>query len=397
MYLKALDNIFQYNFQRITFLAVVTIVAGCSSGSQRFSNIASHHRIASQSNIANSMSTDPGMLSYGGEMIQSTELPPVEPSDDSWIDDNSSYSSSQQGRGVSSDDRVMGAPRRNLGTLSRSQMNNSLTLRQNSYIVQSGDTLLSIARQVGVSVEALKSANGINSNFIYIGQVLVLPSGRTLATSRASHRNTNHNNWVASTVESSFQSQVTSSIKNKKVSPIYKAPVKTPPSAQVNRSNLERNSSKQMVQLNHESDLSSTITRTDNIKAPQATGISKMRWPVRGRLLSQFGQKKGTIMSRGIDIAVPEGSSVRAAENGIVIYAGDGLKELGDVVMIRHENNIITIYGCNSQLVVSKGQRVRRGDEIAKSGVSGNVKTPRVYFEMRKNSLPVDPLKYLEN
>ncbi|UNF29619.1 M23 family metallopeptidase [Bartonella krasnovii] len=393
MYLKALDNIFQYNFQRITFLAVVTIVAGCSSGSQRFSNISSHHRIAPQLNIANSMSTDPGMLSYGGEMIQSTELPPVEPSDDSSIDDNSLYNFSQQGRGVSSDDRVMGAPPRNIGTLSRSQMNNSPLFRQNSYIVQSGDTLLSIARQVGVSVEALKSANGINSNSIYIGQVLVLPNGRTLATSRAS----SHNNRVASTAESSFQPQVTSSIKNKKASPIYKAPVKTPPSAQVNRSSPERSSSKEMVQLNHESDLSSTITRTDNIKAPQATGISKMRWPVRGRLLSQFGQKKGTIMNRGIDIAVPEGSSVRAAENGVVIYAGDGLKELGNVVMIRHENNIITIYGCNSQLVVNKGQRVRRGDEIAKSGISGNVKTPRVYFEMRKNSLPVDPLKYLEN
>ncbi|WP_273718519.1 MULTISPECIES: M23 family metallopeptidase [Bartonella] len=393
MCLKALGNIFRHNFQRITFLAVATIVAGCSSGTQRFSNIVSHHTVSSQSNISNSMSTDPRMLSYGGGMIQSTELPPVEPSDDSWIDDNSSYNSPQQGRGASSDGRVMGVPPRNLGTLSRSQTDNSPIFRRNSYIVQSGDTLLSIARQIGVSVEALKSANGINSNSIYIGQVLVVPSRRTLEAPKPP----SHNDWAASKAESSFQSQVTSSIKHKKTSPIYKAPVTIPPSAQMNRSNLENNSSKQMKQLNHESDLSSAVTNTDNIRTPQATGISKMRWPVRGRLLSQFGQKKGTIMNRGIDIAVPEGSSVKAAENGVVIYAGDGLKELGNVVMIRHENNIITIYGCNSQLVVNKGQRIRRGDEIAKSGVSGNVKTPRVYFEMRKNSLPVDPLKYLEN
>ncbi|WP_142416295.1 M23 family metallopeptidase [Bartonella massiliensis] len=389
MCLKALDNIFRHNFQRITFLAVIIIVAGCSSGTQRFSNIFSHHTVSSQSNIANSMSTDPRMLSYGAGMIQSTELPPVDSSDDSWIDDNSSYNSSQQGRRVLSDGRVMGDPPRNLGTLSRSQMDNSPIFRQNSYIVQSGDTLLSIARQIGVSVEALKSANGINSNAIYIGQVLVVPSRRTLATSKTY----NNNDWAASTAESSFQSQVTSSIKHKKTSPIYKAPITTPPSTQMNRPNSEKNSSKQMKQLNHESGLSST----DNIVTPQATGISKMRWPVRGRLLSQFGQKKGTIMNRGIDIAVPEGSSVKAAENGVVIYAGDGLKELGNVVMIRHENNIITIYGCNSKLVVNKGQRIRRGDEIAKSGISGNVKTPRVYFEMRKNSLPVNPLKYLEN
>ncbi|PIT70949.1 M23 family metallopeptidase [Bartonella tribocorum] len=394
MCLKALDNIFRHNFQRITFLAVATIFAGCSSGTQRFSNnIFSHHTLSSQSNISNSMPTDPRMLSYGGGMIQSSELPPVEPSDDSWIDKNSPYNSPQQGRGVSSDSRVIGAPPRNLGTLSRSQMDNSPIFRQNSYIVQSGDTLLSIARQIGVSVEALRLANGINSNSIYIGQVLVIPSRRTLATSK-SH---SHNDWTASTAESSFQSQMPSSIKPKKASPIYKAPVTTLPSTQMNRSNTKSNSSKQMMQLNHESDLSSTVTSTANIKTPQATGISKMRWPVRGRLLSQFGQKKGTVMNRGIDIAVPEGSSVKASENGVVIYAGDGLKELGNVVMIRHENNIITIYGCNSKLAVNKGQRVRRGDEIAKSGVSGNVKTPRVYFEVRKNSLPVDPFKYLEN
>ncbi|WP_375649045.1 peptidoglycan DD-metalloendopeptidase family protein [Bartonella sp. OT172YNZD] len=393
MCLKALDNIFQHNFQRITFLAVVTIVAGCSSGTQRFSNIISHRTVSSQSNISSTMSTDPRILSYGSGMIQSTELPPVESSDDSWRDDNSLYNFPHQGRGTSSDDRVMGSPPRNLGTLSRSQMDQSPIFRRNSYIVQSGDTLLSIARQIGVSVEALKLANGINSNSIYIGQVLVVPSRRTLAASNAY----NNNDWVVSTTESAFQSQVMSSIKNKKSSPIYKAPVTTPPSAKMNKSSSEKNFSKQMTQLNHETGLSSTVTNTDNMTTPQATGISKMRWPVRGRLLSQFGQKKGTVMNRGIDIAVPEGSSVKAAENGVVIYAGDGLKELGNVVMIRHENNIITIYGCNSKLVVNKGQRIRRGDEIAKSGVSGNVKTPRVYFEMRKDSLPVDPLKYLEN
>ncbi|WP_375623111.1 MULTISPECIES: peptidoglycan DD-metalloendopeptidase family protein [unclassified Bartonella] len=393
MCLKALDNIFQHNFQRITFLAVVTIVAGCSSGTQRFSNIISHRMVSSQSNISSTMSTDPRMLSYGSGMIQSTELPPVESSDDSWRDDNSPYDFPHQGRITSSDGRVMAPPPRNLGTLSRSQMDKSPIFQRNSYIVQSGDTLLSIARQIGVSVEALKLANGINSNSIYIGQVLVVPSRRTLAASNAY----NNNDWAVSTTESAFQSQVVSSIKNKKSSPTYKAPVTTLPSAKMNKSSSEKSFSKQMTQLNHETGLSSTVTNTDNMMTPQATGISKMRWPVRGRLLSQFGQKKGTVMNRGIDIAVPEGSSVKAAENGVVIYAGDGLKELGNVVMIRHENNIITIYGCNSKLVVNKGQRIRRGDEIAKSGVSGNVKTPRVYFEMRKNSLPVDPLKYLEN
>uniref|UniRef100_UPI002431F707 M23 family metallopeptidase n=3 Tax=Bartonella TaxID=773 RepID=UPI002431F707 len=133
------------------------------------------------------------------------------------------------------------------------------------------------------------------------------------------------------------------------------------------------------------------------VVAPQATGISKMRWPAQGRILSSFGQKEGSSTNDGIDIMAPEGSSVKAAENGVVIYAGDGLKEFGNTVLIRHENNIVTVYGHNSKILVQRGQKVRRGDEIAKSGMSGNASTPRVHFEVRKNSSPVNPIKYLEN
>ncbi|WP_317993068.1 M23 family metallopeptidase [Bartonella gliris] len=390
MCLKVLDNIFRRN-QGIALLTMITVLAGCSSGTQRFANTFSHRAVSTRSNAFTNMPTDPRMVPYGGGMIQSTDLPPVEAINDSWDSDGAAYNSSQQGGMSSPDSRVMGTPPRNLGTLSRSQMNNDPIFRRNSYIVQSGDTLSSIARQIGISVEALKLANGISSNSIYIGQVLMIPNKRTGATA-----NVHKDDRVASTTESSFQSQ-TSSIRHKKAPSLYKTPVTTMSPTKIDKSNVVQNSSRQIPSRNYETGALDTVMDTDNGVTPQATGISKMRWPVRGRLLSQFGQKKGTKTNRGIDIAVPEGSSVKAAENGIVIYASDGLKELGNVVMIRHENNIITIYGYNSKLIVNKGQRVRRGDEIAKSGVSGDVKTPRVYFEVRKNSLPVNPTEYLEN
>ncbi|EJF81650.1 Murein hydrolase activator NlpD precursor [Candidatus Bartonella washoeensis] len=390
MCLKVLGNIFRYN-QEIALLAMITVLAGCSSGTQRFANSFFHRAVSTRSNISSNMPTDPQMLSYDG-MIQSTELPPVEPGNGSWASKDSAYNSSQQGETLSPNSRIMGTPPRNLGTLSRSQMNIAPMFRQSSYIVQSGDTLLSIARQIGISVEALKLENGISSNSIYIGQILMIPNRRTVETS-----NTHNEGWGASKTETSLQSQVTSSIQHQKVLPLYKTPATTVPPAKVDKSNVVQNSSRQISSLNYDTGVVDTVMNTDNDETPQATGISKMRWPVRGRLLSQFGQKKGTTTNRGIDIAVPEGSSVKAAENGIVIYASDGLKELGNVVMIRHEDNVITIYGYNSKLVVNRGQRIRRGDEIAKSGVSGDVKTPRVYFEVRKNSLPVDPIKYLEN
>ncbi|MCZ2328578.1 peptidoglycan DD-metalloendopeptidase family protein [Bartonella sp. F02] len=362
MCLKVFSNIAWYKFQRLSFGLVTIVIAGCSSGTQRFSSNVYNSTVPMQSNMNTTISYNTRLLSQG-DVIQSSELPPAESNDIAEANYNTSY--------LSSNGRVMGTPPRNLGTLSRSQANNPIASRRNSYIVQSGDTLLSIAQQVGISVDALKLENGINNDFVYIGQVLIIPKKDTMM----------------------------SSTRNKKFpSASYKAPTTTIPFKNNAQSKSEQHFSQQVTKsksvINGPS-MKEKIHSNDFI-SPQTTGISKMRWPVRGRLLSQFGQKKDSIINRGIDIAVPEGSSVKAAENGIVIYASDGIKELGEVVIIRHENNIVTIYGHNSKFLVHKGQRVRRGDEIAKSGVSGNAKTPRVYFEVRKNAVPVDPTDYLE-
>ena len=118
-----------------------------------------------------------------------------------------------------------------------------------------------------------------------------------------------------------------------------------------------------------------------------------MRWPVRGRVISGFGSGKD---GDGIDISVPEGTPVKAAENGVVIYAGNGLKEFGNTVLVRHEDGLVTVYGHASSLQVTRGQKVKRGQEIAQSGMSGTTDSPKLHFEVRKNSAPVDPKGYLE-
>jgi murein DD-endopeptidase MepM/ murein hydrolase activator NlpD len=131
----------------------------------------------------------------------------------------------------------------------------------------------------------------------------------------------------------------------------------------------------------------------DGAAAPDSTGIGKMRWPVRGRVISGFGGSQG---GDGIDISVPKGTPIKAAENGVVIYAGNGLKEFGNTVLVRHENGLVTVYGNASELTVTRGQKVKRGEEIALSGMSGNAASPKLHFEIRKNSAPVDPSTYLE-
>ena len=123
----------------------------------------------------------------------------------------------------------------------------------------------------------------------------------------------------------------------------------------------------------------------DNNAAPE------FRWPARGRIIQGF--KSGG--NDGINIAVPEGTSVRAAESGVVAYAGSELKGYGNLVLIKHPNGFVSAYANNGELDVKRGDTVKRGQIIAKSGQSGNVSTPQLHFELRKGSTPVDPTAFL--
>ncbi|MBK1866930.1 murein hydrolase activator EnvC family protein [Aestuariivirga sp. YIM B02566] len=128
--------------------------------------------------------------------------------------------------------------------------------------------------------------------------------------------------------------------------------------------------------------------------APSAGKIvwtGKWPWPARGEILRAFKVDGND----GINIAVPEGTNVKAVENGIVIYAGDGLKDFGNTVLVRHEGGLVTVYGHLSELKKKRGENVRRGDVIGKSGKTGVAREPQLHFEVRKKSAPVDPAEYL--
>jgi murein DD-endopeptidase MepM/ murein hydrolase activator NlpD len=117
----------------------------------------------------------------------------------------------------------------------------------------------------------------------------------------------------------------------------------------------------------------------------------EFRWPARGRVIQGFGAGGND----GINIAVPEGTQVKAAEGGVVAYAGSELKGYGNLVLIRHPNGFVTAYANNGSLNVKRGETVKRGQVIALSGQSGNVSSPQLHFELRKGSKPVDPSTYL--
>jgi murein DD-endopeptidase MepM/ murein hydrolase activator NlpD len=129
--------------------------------------------------------------------------------------------------------------------------------------------------------------------------------------------------------------------------------------------------------------------------AEPAGGLPSFRWPVRGRVIASFGPTPNGVQNDGINLAVPEGTPVKAAEDGVVAYAGNELKGYGNLVLVRHSNGFVTAYAHASDILVKRGETVKRGQVIAHSGQTGNVTSPQLHFEIRKGSTPVDPSQYL--
>jgi len=131
-----------------------------------------------------------------------------------------------------------------------------------------------------------------------------------------------------------------------------------------------------------------------SVREDDAT-TAKFRWPVRGRIISDFGAKPGGGRNEGVNLAVPEGTAVHAADDGTVIYSGNELKGYGNLVLVRHSDGWVSAYAHNSELKVKRGDTIRRGDVVALAGATGSVSQPQVHFELRKGNKPVDPLNHL--
>jgi murein DD-endopeptidase MepM/ murein hydrolase activator NlpD len=131
-------------------------------------------------------------------------------------------------------------------------------------------------------------------------------------------------------------------------------------------------------------------------KRDLSAAMPTFRWPVRGRVIAAFGPRPSGQRNDGINIAVPEGTPIKVAEDGVVAYAGNELKAYGNLVLVRHSNGFVTAYAHASEILVKRDDPVKRGQVIAKAGQTGSVAAPQVHFEIRKGSSPVDPLPFLD-
>ena len=136
-----------------------------------------------------------------------------------------------------------------------------------------------------------------------------------------------------------------------------------------------------------------TVAQAAPLEAAKA-GAPEFRWPVKGRIIQDFnpGQR-----ADGINISVPEGTEIKAADNGVVAYAGNELKGYGNLILIRHADGYVTAYAHARDISVKRGDVVRRGQTIATAGQTGDVTSPQVLFEVRKGATPVNPRQFLPN
>ncbi len=127
--------------------------------------------------------------------------------------------------------------------------------------------------------------------------------------------------------------------------------------------------------------------------APRAT--SRFAWPIAGKVIASFGPAGGGLHNDGINIAAPAGSEVRAADNGVVAYAGNELRGFGNLLLIKHADGWTTAYAHNEKLLVKRGDTVKQGQAIATVGRTGNVDTPQLHFEVRKGTQAMNPMEFL--
>jgi murein DD-endopeptidase MepM/ murein hydrolase activator NlpD len=262
-----------------------------------------------------------------------------------------------------------------------------------SHVVASGETLYAVSRKYGVKVMDIAAANGIRPDAaLSTGQVLRLPAG---AASRVAAAPAVPATPVAAPVK---PVQVASTDPKMKIPSAsvstQPAPGAIPPVASTfNAPSVP--AVPQVPVVARQQDAASAAAAVDQVAdTPSADGTS-FRWPVRGRIIAGFGSKPNGEKNDGINLAVPEGTSVKAAEAGTVIYAGNELEGYGNLVLIRHADGWVSAYAHNSAIKVKRGDQVRRGQTIATAGSSGSVSSPQVHFELRKGAKPVNPMDYL--
>lgn len=262
--------------------------------------------------------------------------------------------------------------------------------RGQQHRVQQGDTLYNIAQRYDVGLYELARLNDSEPPYtIKVGSILSIPNGN--ATSQPV--------TAAASPTTVPRKPAVSSIPS--ASP---PPQRAPQSSSVPQSTPAPRPTPKPVAIPKQVPVGDKVAALppkkpsvpgSRVSAPPPKSGKGFVWPLKGRVVSNFGAKDGGLRNDGINIRAPRGTPVRAAENGVVAYAGNEIRGFGNLLLIKHSGGYVTAYAHNDALLVRRGQKVQRGQKISTVGATGTVANPQLHFEIRKGRRPQDPRTYL--
>jgi len=232
------------------------------------------------------------------------------------------------------------------------------------YVVKHKDTVDSIAQRYGVTVQSIVDRNKLQPPYpLRAGQTIMVPGAKYVAPTDPE---------LTAPGPTEAAAPPSGSVKKEALPPPGQQAAAAPPPA-----------------AGEPTPLAPAAT------APPAGPTPRFQWPLRGKIITPYGNSGGQ-KSDGIDIATTNGAPVKAADGGKVVYAGDGVPKLGNLLLIEHSAGYITAYGNNEALLVKKDDVVKKGQTIARAGSSGGVDSPRLHFEIRRGgSQTIDPVSML--
>lgn len=256
--------------------------------------------------------------------------------------------------------------------------------------VQRGDTLYNLSRRYNIPIRDIIETNHLTPPYtLYVGRVLRMPTARyhTVVMGDTLYSISRKYNVDVTTLSrlNNLREPYTLSIGQKLALP-------GTVSASTYTSSSESSAKVSTKSVAKTTTISSSSQTT---KQPSSTRKTKFAWPVRGTIISRFGTIGKGRSNDGINIKAPLGTTVKAADAGKVVYAGNELKGFGNLILIQHNDGWITAYAHNNKFLAKKGQFVQKGTPIAQVGSSGGVNTPQLHFEVRAGKKPMNPVLYL--
>ena len=256
---------------------------------------------------------------------------------------------------------------------------------ENDIVVRQGDTVYSLSRRHDVPIRTLIEINGLRAPYVLsVGQRLKRPVVSTHIVDKGE---------TVYSISRRYGVDMSTLVRQNN---IYYPYAIVPGQVLVIPGSVVQSAGKTAAKKKYAAaSKKSKPSKTIRLPTPPSREAGRFAWPLKGKITAEFGSAGAGRHNDGINIKAEKGTPVKAAENGVVAYAGNELKGFGNLLLLKHADGWVTAYAHNSKLLVKRGQTVNRGDVIAHVGKTGSATEPQLHFEIRKGTKAVNPRNYL--